>query len=215
MRAKLIEKFGKEIENLEGFVDCLCRESFKSVTFTSGHTSEVIYAIVCGTIGLFIAEESRWESRGGLGKKTVVGVYRNKKTSKQKFQFIDQLDARRDNYKLQFEKLDVDSVYYDQVFVKVYAKNGSSSVLEFEIAGNENEKNEKEKEFDVILEKCKGELAEKYAKSFPEFQIKMKKKDYSKFEAVCLVILDPKNPNRLEDPLNPGFLTEFTIKGNE
>ncbi len=215
MREKLIEKFGKEIENLEGFVDCLARESFNDVTFTSGHTSEVVYAKVVGEIGLFIAEESRWESRGGLGKKTVVGMYRNGKVAKQEFQFIDQFDARKDNYKRQFKKLDVDSSCYERVILKAYAKDDSSSILRFEIAGNENEKNEEEKKFDLLIEECKEELVKRYSNSFTEFQIKIKKIDYYKFEAVCLVVLDPKNPNRLEDPLNPGFSTEFTIKGNK
>lgn len=137
-KTEMIEKFGKEIENLKGFIERLDIENFKRITFTSGHTGEVIYAKVYGAIGLFIAEESQWGSRGGLGKKMVVGVYRNGKTVKKEFQFIDQYDARGDNKKIKFEKLDIDSVYYDRVYLKAYTENGDNSILCFKITGNEN-----------------------------------------------------------------------------
>lgn len=204
------KKFGKKIKTLSGFAECLKRESFKDVSFTSGHTSEVLYAKVCNEVGLFIAEESRWGFRGGLGKQTIVGVYRNGKVLKQKLQYIDQFDVRRDRPGLQIERLEVETIRYESLDVKAYHKNGETTTLHFPIAGSESEKSEKQKELDLAIENCKEELLKKYAGKFPALELKTKV-DYSCLRATFVVVLDPANPRELSDPLREGFLTEYKL----
>lgn len=118
MREKLIKKFGKEIENIEGLLEFL--ENEERVEDVKIESKEKVAA--------FVLDQHWWGGSSGIGMAAIVGVCRDGKIKTKKFVYRDQWDPRKDNYYLAFNKVKIMEVDPYYITVKAIAEDNQEEI---------------------------------------------------------------------------------------
>ncbi|MFC1678521.1 hypothetical protein ACFLZ9_02150 [Patescibacteria group bacterium] len=112
-KQKLIEKFGKEIENVQGLVDFLTSqvENIEDVSVSAKDN-----------LAAYILDKHWWSGSSGIGMASIVGIYRDGQVVTKSYTYRDQYDARKDNWSLEFTKISIIEVSQNSVIVKVFPR---------------------------------------------------------------------------------------------
>lgn len=147
-KEEVIEQFGKSIDKLDGFVDYLIRQP-----------NSLVHAAVKKDVGAFITEKSWWSGSSGIGRASVVGVFRDGQVKTLSFTYRDQYDAQKDDYRYCFRKIEILKVSEKEIEVKASPneRDGSPRFYTFEITAKPAEKKTVKK----ITEKAKKAFEER------------------------------------------------------
>jgi hypothetical protein len=126
-REELIKKFGKDVEVIPGLVEFLLNQSAGI---------ESVHAIPEKGVAAFCLDKHWWSGSSGIGMAAIVGVYRDGDTRSRSFTYRDQYDAKKDNWSLAFNKVEVLEVTEQAVTISASAgEKYRARQFTFDIAG--------------------------------------------------------------------------------
>lgn len=154
---ELVKRFGNSIREVPGLLDFLLSQT-DTIDFVDAKPKKGVAA--------FLLDKHWWSGSSGIGKASIVGVYRDGETKSLSFTYRDQYDPRKDDYSVRFTKVEILEITPTTVKVKAIPdRDYSSREHTFEIHAKPKKKKEKDEKLPEPSEQEKAEFGVKVQKA--------------------------------------------------